>query len=908
MMTPEELVARASFLRMPAVALTDRWTTYGHYEFYKLAKAAGIKPLLGAEIKHLSLTGDGGIYHLTLLAENNSGYRNLTALLTKHYEKENNIYVTKDELLLHRDGLIVLTGCIRGETNQAILHDNTEKEKEVVEILLGIFGRGNVFLEIMNHNRKKEQLVLDKMAVLSGKLKVPMVVTNNDRFAEKDQAVYYSLLRALDGGDEPGEDAAIQAEYFLKKKKDLDPFFYVVSDALEESGKIAERCNVELDCSGRIIFFGEADSDDALAEECKRMFLLKYRGRKTDEIKQRRKELQDELESASRERLSGFLLFLRSLILGCQGRGIRLEMMGSEILESCIANLLGIVPLDPVSHGLVFESFNSSGPGIPPQIELFKPAGTRVEFSLMLERLLSGHRIVYQVVREETSIVTLVRELADVLGVEQELGEEIASIVSSEKRKISLHGLLEYSERLTWLYNENNVVKKILHTSFALHGRVHHFILNTSRLVVLPRKVDREVMFMMGGEDERFAALDNNAVIQLGGWVLVVQRLHFLTAIERAIRIIGGKPRSTGTITKSVARAKEMWDPVSLNDQETFKLISRGDTTGVYLLESKGIRELLVRIGPDNFDELVNVISLYRPAPLEGRLWQKYLENSERGEKALLPHHSMSAPLEKTRGILLYREQVREILRCSALLTGENAIIVENALRKQETGDLLNARLRFIRGSMENGIDEKNAQKIFDFLLHHIKFTYDKAFSCSQAYISYRTAFLKAHYMDEYFAALLNSTSDVRDRQKKYLDYLDHIRKKVFPADINSSSMEFITESGGIRAPLNYSNTLDDSDLEKIIADRNEKGEFRLLEEFFERMSSELPMSSVNDIIDAGLFEFLMIKHSDMKKESLKFYEKHARAGGFFRSPPQQVRSRKDKTSRQLSFMDDEDW
>ena len=202
-------------------------------------------------------------------------------------------------------------------------------------------------------------------------------------------------------------------------------------------------------------------------------------------------------------------------------------------------------------------------------------------------------------------------------------------------------------------------------------------------------------------------------------------------------------------------------------------MIGAGDTMGVYLLESRGIRDLITTVKPADFDELVNVISLYRPAPLEGRLWQRYVENAEKKGKVLLPHHSLAAPLEATRGLLLYREQVREILGISAGLRGEEAVFVEQALLSRGTQELSKARLRFIRGAMDNEVDEEDAQKIFDYLLHKVGYTYDKAYSCTQACISYRSAYLKAHHPAEYFAALLENTEDVKDRRRRYIEYLE---------------------------------------------------------------------------------------------------------------------------------------
>jgi len=906
MLTPEELVSRALFLKMPAVALTDRWTTYGHHEFHRHARKAGIKPILGAEIQHLSLTGKPGIYHLTLLAENIEGYRNLVALVSKHFEKEKGQFVTEEEMTLRSAGLIALTGCLKGETSQAVIHGNLSRESKVVEKLIDIYGRGNVFLEVMNHNLEAEMFIIDQFLPLSRKLNIPMVATNNDRFILREQGEYYGLLRKLGSpGEENGGKENLD-EYHLKKGKDLEPYFYVAGEALEESGRIAERCDVELESSRRIVFSETPDPDGTLAEMASRRFLLRYHGRGYVEKKELEKILSEELRSAAREGLSGFVLFLMRFFHSCRSRGLRLEPMGSEILQSFTAHLLGVTPLDPVENGMVFESFNSSRPGVPAQLEMLKPRGAWKLLMSLLKGLLPGHEISGQLVREEMSFTTLVREIAGIMEMTGTAREELFAALPTAKKKPSLQEMLEGSEPMARLYKEDNAARMVMNCAQALSGRVHHFNQSTARIIVLPRGAGEQVSRVAGQAGERFLMLDSVEVEDVGGWVLGVQRSHFLSALEMTVKNLRKRSSLVDADAEADPRAAGSPEPEHLDDPAVFDLIRSGNTAGIYLLESRGIRDLLTKLDPNDFNELVNVISLYRPAPLEGKLWQKYLENAEKKGRVYLPHHSLAAQLEKTRGLLLYREQVREIIKTTTALTGAKVKRIEKALQTVEAGSLFGARLDFIREAMENGIDEENAQKIFDFLLHNIKFTYEKGFSCAQAYISYRTAFFKARHHDVYFAALLNCTSDVRERQKKYMEYLESVNKAVLPADANSSAMEYSAVPGGIRMPLNESGALNDSELEKVIAERERNGPFSSLEIFLERMSSELSMMSVNNMIDAGLFDYLLVKRAEMRDVCLGFYEKHGRAGDFFRPPAGPPRNRRENSSRQLSFFDDD--
>jgi len=897
MMTTTEIVERAAFLGMPAVALTDQWNTYGHFELCKEALARGIKPVLGAEIQHLSLTGHDGLFHLTLLAENNAGYTNLTRLISLHYEKDGPPHVTVEELSLHHEGIIALSGCIRGEVNQAVLHGNLAMEREAAERLLEIYGRDNLFLEVMTHNDEHEQLVLDKTVLLSKKLNIPMVVTNNDRYIKKEDSGYYEVLRILAGDRRREETPGTFSEYFLKSRKELEPYFYFIGDALERSGEIAERCRVDLIDGTTISFIGDSGGDVILSEKCNRRFDLDFHADGDGTSLDLKNRMMNELERASIEEVSGFLLFLEKLFRRCRPGGEWIEIVGSDLCESVVAYLLGIVPLNPAEHGLVFESFGAPAPGVPPVIELLRSRGSRDRFMRILEELLPGYRFCFQLQREDSSFTTLVKELSEKLEIGESLSGELMHALGSARKRDGLADILESSDSLSHLYNADTKVRKVLHSAAALHGHVSHFIHNTSRIVVLPPEADRNVSSVKGDGGDEFLMLETEAVAAHGGWMLVVQQSHFLSALADTVARVRD-PDAERNHDK-----QEEWQPRDLNDGSTFEMISEGNTTGVYLLESRGIRDLLTTIKPDGFDDLVNVISLYRPAPLEGRLWQKYVENLDKKGNVYLPHHSIVGPLEMTRGLLLYREQVREILMVSAGINGQDAVFIERALSARKTADLQSARLTFIRGAMENDIDEEDAQKIFDYLLHNMGFTFDKAFSCTQAYISYRSAFLKAHHPVEYFAALLDSSEDVRDRKKRYLDYLDRKGPHVFSPDVNFSGRGFIAENEAIRAPMSEACDMTADEIDTVL-DERESGPYQSLEGFLGRLSRRLAMETTVNMAECGLFDSFGGGRKEAREEVLAFYDEHARAGEFFRAHGEAAKPKKGDEG-QMSLFDD---
>jgi DNA polymerase-3 subunit alpha len=905
MITFPELVSRISFLKIPAVAVTDHWTTYGHFEFHQLAREAGIKPIFGSEIRHGSFLGGDGFYHLTILAENETGYRNLCRIVSAHYEKGKEQFVTPQELVEHNEGLIVLSGCIHGEAAQSILHGNLGREREVVQRLLDIFGESNLFIEIQNHTLPEERLVLDHLTIQANRLGLPLVVTNNDRYLLQDESRFHELLLMIRDKGEDEKQPPLPPEYYLKREKDIEPLFYSSAEAVHQSGLIAERCNADVFDRRKIVFSPVLEPEETLREMCKRRFLLKFHSKPRDETASLRRSMEKELECASKEGLGDFILFLRELFQSALHKGIWLEVMGGNLLESIVAFMLGIVPLNPAEYGLALETFSSSQQGVPSSLELVTSKESKETFFGLVKHHLSGYIPSFQVQQEEMSFHTIAKEILELRGAPENIREELVRLLIFDRKQKTLVNILEHSEPLMHLYNSDSDVREALHAAQALHGRICHFHLNASRLVVFPACTEEIVSFVTSSDNGRFALCSNAAIESLGGWLLGIQHSHFLSAIDETVKQM--KIEANGGMATENDQGIGRWLPETMNDPQTFSLITSGETTGIYLLESRGIRDLIEKIKPTDFSELINVISLYRPAPLEGKLWERYIDNAEKKGKVFLPHHFLAASLESTRGLLLYEEQVREILAYTAGLECDRTVVIENALKSKDTGKLFNARLEFIRGAMDSGVDEEDAQKIFDYLLHHVAYTHSKALSCSQAYLTYRTAFLKAHRFEQYFTALLNSNMDVKDRQKRYMKYLADVGIEILPADINASDFVFKLEETGIRAPLRAGKSVDQNELQAILEERDAKGEFQGLRDFIERMFERVSLRAVLELVEEGAFHPFGSSKEELEKLCKDFYEDGGKVEFFTQTPvrPAPVKKKK-QPDTQLSFFDDD--
>ena len=901
-----ELVSRASFLGFEALALTDYHTTYGHFEFFEAARGAGLKPVFGAEIQHAPIAGASGVFHLTVLAENEEGYRNLCALASRQPARDKDAPVPPEELAGRSAGLIALTGCLRGEASQAVVHGNLGRARDAILRLGEIFGPRNLYIEIQNHLRPEEELVAEQLRILSTKVGVPLVITNNDRFALKEDAESFKLARRIAKKKPEGDGEDPVQEYYLKRERELAPLFGDARAAFDRSGEIAGRCTVDLARSGRISFAGAGQAQEALVDMCRRRFVLAFHNRPADERAHLLRGMERELAAAREEELGDFLIFLRELFAAAFAHGIWVELMGSDLLQSIVAYLLDINPLNPADHDLVFESFAPSRRGSIPPVELAISEPQKERLAAVIAGLIPDLTPCFQIAQEEMSVVTIAKEIGEILGTPSELREELARILSFERRHRSLASLLEGSEAAQRLYNAEPAVKGILHAAYRLQGKILHFTLDTSKFVILPRELEGFYAVTVNAAGERFAQLGSSSIEAAGGWILGIQHSHFLAAVQKTIESIRREEGSPAPSRLFGGTGRKRWTPRSLDDPRAFALIAGGETAGVYLLESQGIRDHLVRTKPETFGELVNVISLYRPGPLEGRLWERYIDNAEKKGKVYLPHHSLAAILEDTRGVLLYREQMREVLEDAAGLRGKDAIKVENALRRKDSGELVSARLAFVRGAMEKGLNEEDGQRIFDFLLHNVAFTHSRSLSCAQALMSYRTAFLKAHCLERYFTALLNSNLGVKDREGKYLAYLKDRGVPVLPYGINADAVAFSFEEGVIRAPLVALVSLEKAEWDAIVEERIYRGDFASFEEFLSRMKDRISMGAAMELIDVGVFDDGGLSRDGLRRACDEFFHGAPSAPPRAHAPRQPRAGKTRPSTNQISLFDAE--
>ena len=435
----------------------------------------------------------------------------------------------------------------------------------------------------------------------------------------------------------------------------------------------------------------------------------------------------------------------------------------------------------------------------------------------------------------------------------------ILAELSFHSSALKLGEFLDSSDQASRLYLSDGDLRYVLRTAFSLRGKIIHLVMNSSKVVILPEGVSAFLSRVKGKGNVDFLMLDQKSIRGLKFWVFGLQQSRFLTAIEETSRMLLSRRVRDGKREK-----RSFLKPVNLNDAKTFKMISEGDTEGVYFLEGKGIKEVLVKAKPGTFNELVNCIALFKPSTIGAGLWKRYVGEVEIKGEWQDKNDDVERVLKRTRGVLLFDNQVEEILIRVAGLPEDEAVEMTSELKTKGTGSP-SIRLKFINCAMNRGVTEDEAEKVFDFIERHLTFVQNEADVSVQAYMSYRTAYLKANHFIEYFVALLNSYTGISERQTNYISYLESRGVKLLGIDINKSSYKFVIEEQAIRLPISSLHGIDRNSLTIILEERKEGGEFSSLENFMDRVGVELKVGVIETLIDSGAFDWTGSDRGRMK-------------------------------------------
>lgn len=861
------LAGRAKELGMDAMAITDHGVMYGVIDFYKTMKAAGIKPIIGCEvyvarrtIKDRQPGIDDEQYHLVLLAENQTGYRNLVKLVSKgfiegYYYKPR---VDKELLREHSEGLIALSACVAGEIPQYILKGEYEKARRAALEFNDIFGEGNFYLEIQDHGLKEQKLVNPELVNLSRETGIPLVATNDVHYILKSDADFHDAMLCIQTGKTVKDEDRLKfdtSEFYLKSEEEMRRLFPHLAEACDNTVRIAERCNVELEFGKVHLPSFEVPAgftEDSYLEKLCYEGLRKRYSEITPEIKNR---LDYELEVIKKMGYSSYFLIVWDFVNFARKNGIMVGPGRGSAAGSLVAYCLYITNIDPLKYNLLFERFLNPERVTMPDIDVDFCYERRQEVIDYVVSKYGADRVAQIGTFGTMAARAAIRDVGRVFGYPYGEVDAVAKMVPMELG-MTIEKALTINPELKKLYTENEKIRKLLDTAKALEGFPRHASTHAAGVVISSQPLVELVPLHRVGDSTVSTQFTMTALEELGLLKMDFLGLRTLTVIQDALRLI---KRSRGLDLDL--------EKIPLDDKKVYDLISRGETTGVFQLESSGMRNLLKELKPERFEDIIAVIGLYRPGPLGSGAADEFIRNKNNPENIKYLHPKLEPILRETYGIILYQEQVMKIAQELAGFSLAQADILRKAMGKKQQEVMEAQRNSFIRGCIKNGIDEKTAEKIFEEISYFAGYGFNKSHAAAYALVAYQTAYLKAHFPVEFMAALLTSVRHNTDKVAQYIAECRHMGIEVLPPDINESLEVFAAVDGKIRFGLTAVKNVGENVARAIIKCREEKGRFVSFSDFCEKMDqAQLNKKAVESLIKSGAFDSQGAKRSQLMR------------------------------------------
>lgn len=848
----DKLMSRAAHYGFKALAITDHGTMYGAVDFCISARKHGIKPIVGCEVytapqSRFEKDNDDRYYHLVLLAKNEQGYKNITALsslgfIEGYYYKPR---VDYELLAKYSEGVIALSACLRGEIPSALMRGDKSRAYDVARKLLSIYGEGNFFIEIQNHGLADEISVMPQLKALSDTLGIPLVCTNDVHYVDKDDAFKQDVLTCVQTGKKLLDTDRMKFptdEFYLKSAEDMAEIFADYPEAVANTVKIADMCNFDIDFDRRILPAFESGENISNREYLKKLCteggIRKY-GSLTEEVEKR---LDYELSVIDSMGYTDYFLIVWDFIRYARSKGIIVGPGRGSAAGSLVSYVLDITQVDPIKFGLIFERFLNPERVTMPDID--------IDFCyIRRDEVIDYVRSRYGV-RNVANIGTFgtlaaraaIRDVGRVMDVPLNEVDKIAKLIP-RTINITIDGALEESPRLKELYNTNPTTKKLIDTARSLEGFPRNVSTHASGVVISDKDLF-EYVPVQTGDKGIITQYPMNILEQLG-----LLKIDFLGL--RNLTVIGD---TVDLIEQTTGKRLDI-ESISLDDADTYALISKGDTDGVFQLESRGMQSFLRRMKPNKFDDIIMAISMYRPGPMEQI--PRYLEVRENPKLIKYRHPLLEPILKETFGIIVYQEQVMKLVSALAGYTDGRADLVRRAMAKKKHDVMEKERSVFVAGCADKGISKEVSNEIFDELISFANYAFNKSHAASYAFVAYRTAYLKAHYPAQFLAALLKNQVDTSGAKlSRYISDFSSRGVSVLPPDINLSREEFSVEGGNIRFPLSSVKGVGDVASFNIVKERTSNGAFTGFEDFLNRMSNyDINKRCVEALIKSGCFD-----------------------------------------------------
>lgn len=858
----KELIHQTKELGMDSIAITDHGAMYGVIDFYKAARAEGIKPIIGCEIYVTtgsrfdkdSRKGEHRYYHLVLLAENNTGYHNLMKIVSRGFTEGFYYKPRVDYEVLERysEGLIALSACLAGEVATYIREDHYEKAKETALRLQDIFGKEHFFLELQDHGISEQTKVNTALLRMSKETGIELVATNDIHYTYKEDAEAHDILLCIQTGKKVQDEDRMRYEggqYYLKSPEEMQRLFPYAAQALENTEKIAQRCNVE-------IVFGEQKvpkyevpqgytAVSYLTHLCEEGIKRRY----PDVTKELRERLEYELKTIENMGYVDYFLIVWDFIHYAKENGIAVGPGRGSAAGSIVAYCLEITDIDPIRYQLLFERFLNPERVSMPDIDVDFCYERRQEVIDYVVRKYGKEQVVQIITFGTMAARAVIRDVGRVLDIPYAKVDSISKMVPNELN-ITIDKALKMSPDLKKIYTQDRETQYLIDMSKRLEGLPRHASMHAAGVVIGKTAIDEYVPLATGADNAVVTQFTMTTIEELGLLKMDFLGLRTLTVIQDAEKMVQ-KRVPDFDITK-----------INPDDPTVYEMIGNGHTEGVFQLESSGMKSFMKELKPENMEDIIAGISLYRPGPMD--FIPRYVEGKNHRESIHYECQQMEEILEPTYGCIVYQEQVMQIVMKLAGYTLGRSDLVRRAMSKKKGDVMARERQNFVYGNADekipgcinNGIDEKTANQIWDEMLDFAKYAFNKSHAAAYAVVAYRTAYLRCHYPVEFMAALLTS---VLGNTAKIAEYSYACRKlgiEILPPDINYGEGAFSVDHGNIRYGMTAIKSLGKPVIDAIIRERKDNGKYKDFKDLVERLSSkEINKRTVENLIKSGALD-----------------------------------------------------
>ena len=862
----KELVARAKELGMDSLAITDHGVMYGVIDFYKAAKEAGIKPVLGSEVyvapgsrfDRERVDGEDRYYHLVLLAENDTGYHNLMKIVTKgfvdgFYYKPRVDYEILEQ---YHEGIIALSACLAGEVSRYLARGMYEEAKRSALHYQEIFGKGNFFLELQDHGMDEQKMVNQGMVRLSKETGIELVATNDIHYTFAEDAQAHDILLCIQTGKKVSDENRMRYEggqYYCKSEEEMRALFPYAQEALDNTYKIAKRCNVEIEFGvTKLPKFQVPEGYDSwsyLNHLCLEGFLKRY----PDDDGTLKKRLEYELDVIRTMGYVDYFLIVWDFINYARSKDIMVGPGRGSAAGSIVSYSLGITDIDPVRYNLLFERFLNPERVSMPDIDVDFCYERRQEvIDYVVEKY--GKDQVVQIVTFGTLAARgVIRDVGRVLDLPYALCDSIAKMVPNDLG-MTLDKALTANPDLKKAYQENPEIQNLIDMARRLEGLPRHTSMHAAGVVIGSRSIDEFVPLSRAADGTITTQFTMTTIEELGLLKMDFLGLRTLTVIQNAVRMV-----------EKDFRIKLDLDKIDYNDKKVLDSIGTGKTEGVFQIESSGMKSFMKELKPENLEDIIAGIALYRPGPMD--FIPKYLKGKNDRSSITYDCPQLEPILKPTYGCIVYQEQVMQIVRDLAGYTMGRSDLVRRAMSKKKASVMEKERQNFVYGNPEegvkgcigNGIDEKTANHIYDEMIDFAKYAFNKSHAAAYAIVSYQTAYLKYYYPLEFMAALMTSVMDNVTKVSEYILTCRQVMNiSILPPDINEGESGFSVSGNAIRYGLSAIKSVGRSVVDVIVADREARGPFRSMEDFVDRMSNkEVNRRTLENFIKSGALDTL---------------------------------------------------